>query len=53
MLCYSVDQSAPELLEKAKYVLHGDFSLLTDMKTKADEWATNVCTSTHCLFKFC
>ncbi|XP_053407384.1 uncharacterized protein LOC123547184 isoform X2 [Mercenaria mercenaria] len=41
-LCYCVDQSAPELLEKAKYVLHGDFSQLNGMKTQADDWATKV-----------
>lgn len=41
-LCSDVDQLAPELLEKAKYVLHGDFSQLNAMKTQADQWATKV-----------
>ena len=41
-LCYSVDELAPDLIDKVKYVLHGDFSHIHGMKTHAEEWANKV-----------
>lgn len=42
LVCYRVDELAPEMIDKVKYVLHGDFSQLQDMKTQAEEWAQKV-----------
>ena len=41
-VCFRVDELAPDLIDKVKYVLHGDFSHIQDMKTHADEWANKV-----------
>ena len=41
-LCYRVDELAPDLIDKVKYVLHGDFSHIQDMKTHAEEWSNKV-----------
>ena len=41
-VCFRVDELAPDLIDKVKYVLHGDFSHIQDMKTQAEEWANKV-----------
>ena len=41
-LCFDVDELAPEVIDKVKYVLHGDFSQLQEMKTQSQEWAQKV-----------
>ena len=41
-VCYEVDELAPELIDKVKYVLHGDFSQLQDLKRQSGEWAHKV-----------
>ena len=41
-LCFAIDELAPEVIDKVKYVLHGDFSQLQDLKTQSQEWAQKV-----------
>ena len=41
-LCFAIDELAPEVIDKVKYVLHGDFSQLQELKTHSQEWAQKV-----------
>ena len=41
-VCFEVDGMVPQLLDKVKYVLHGDFSDLTAVKQQGDDWAIKV-----------
>ncbi|XP_052773013.1 uncharacterized protein LOC128211918 isoform X1 [Mya arenaria] len=41
-VCFSMDEIVSELVQSAKYVLHGDFSHLTELQTQSYTWATQV-----------
>ena len=41
-LCFAIDELAPEVIDKVKYVQHGDFSQLQELKTHSQEWAQRV-----------
>ncbi|KAK3597757.1 hypothetical protein CHS0354_006116 [Potamilus streckersoni] len=41
-LCFEVDQLAPQVIDKAKFVLVGDFSQLQDMHKQSEEWGTKI-----------
>ena len=41
-LCFTIDELAPDVIDKVKYVLHGDFSQLQELKTHSQEWAQKV-----------
>ncbi|WAR22602.1 CTNA2-like protein [Mya arenaria] len=41
-VCFSMDEIVSELVQSAKYVLHGDFSHLTELQTQSYTWATQL-----------
>ncbi|KAL3863862.1 hypothetical protein ACJMK2_005589 [Sinanodonta woodiana] len=41
-LCFEVDQLAPQVIDKATFVLVGDFSQLQDMHKQCEEWGTKI-----------